>query len=328
MENENENVVMFPKWKTRLEKIGLQAFKEKRYQDAVDSLQPLIEYDAASDDVVTGLLMSWIETGELDRAEELCQQKMKESLDEEYYHYLHIYITILFQRSRYQEIVDLLDEVFQTEDIPHQSRTQLWQMFEVSRKLLEGHQKEQGDKWRSDFFEALEKNDLPSQWRALNRLLNQSALEYLEEFSSLLVDSSVHPIIKTAIIQWFRDSEVSQPLTVSKFGQTFELVPSELNQFQSDYMIKQIQMRLGDMEQSNPTMYDMVDQLLYRYCYVRYPIFPSEDEVAAIVEALKQLGHDYLQIPYGYDEQVEGVEKYKQEIELCEQHYSLMVGEA
>ncbi|TGB04136.1 DUF3196 family protein [Halobacillus salinus] len=328
MENENKNVVMFPKWKSRLERIGLEALKEKRYQDAVDSLLPLIEYGVASEDVVTGLLMSWIETGELDRAEELCQQKMKESLDEQYYHYLHMYITILFQRNRYQEIVDLLEEVFESEDIPHQSRTQLWQMFEVSRKLLEGHQQEQGEKWKVNFFEALDKNDSPGQWRALDTLKEQSAERFLEDFKGLLVDSSIHPIIKTAIIQWFRDSEVNNPITVSKFGQTFELVPSELNQFQSDYMIKQIQLRLGDMEQSNPSMYDMVNQLLYRYCFVRYPIFPQEEEVPVIVEALKQLGHEYLQLPYRFDEAVDGVEKYKQEIELCEQHYTLLVGES
>ncbi|MCA0969899.1 tetratricopeptide repeat protein [Halobacillus litoralis] len=328
MENEREKVVMFPKWKTRLEKVGFEALKQKRYTDAVEALEPLLAYEVASDDVVTGLLMSWIETGEFDKAEDLCQKQMKVSLDEQYYHYLHMYITILFKRNRYQEIVDLLEEVFQSEDIPHQSRTQLWQMFEVSRKLLEGHQKEQGNKWKSDFLQAVESKDLSAQWRALDQLRKQSASSHIEEFKELLTDSGVHPIIKTSIIEWFTEAGVDETLPVVKFGQTFEIVPSELNQFQSDYIIKQIQMRLGDMEQSNPTMYEMTNKLLYRYFYVRYPIFPTEEEVPVIVEALKQLGHYYLQIPYQSEQDFQDIERYKEEIELCEQHYTMLVGES
>lgn len=328
MENHNGNVVMFPKWKTRLENAGLQALKEKRFQDAVDSLQPLLEYDVANDDVITGLLMSWIEVGQFEEAEDLCRQQMKVSLDENYYHYLHMYITILFQRSRYREIVDLLDEVFESEDIPHQSRTQLWQMYEVSRKLLEDYHKEHGKKLQSDFFEALEQNDLHRQWRALEQLKKQSVEFYMDSFRDLPADETVHPIIKTSVIEWFRDSKVSDKVKVMKFGQSIEIIPSELNQFQSDYMIKQIQLRLGDMEQSNPSMYEMVNHMLHSYCYVRYPLFPDEEEVPVIVETLKQLGHGYLQLSYEADASIDGVEKYKEEIELCEQHYTIIVGES
>ncbi|RWZ59909.1 tetratricopeptide repeat protein [Halobacillus fulvus] len=327
MENQNGNIVFFPKWKANLEKKGLEAFKEKRFQEAVELLEPLVEHKVASENVVTGLVMSWTELGQFDEAEELCRYKMKESLEPAYYHYLHMYITILFQRNRYQEIVDLLDEVFESENIPHQSRTQLWQMYEVSRKLLEDHQREQGAKGKEDFFKALESDDIQNQWRCITQLKKQDPTPYKSEFIVLLTTPGVHPILKTAIIEWLRDFGVNESIRVEKFGKSFEINPNELNQFETDYMLKQIQFRLSHIEQSNPTMYEMITRLLFRYCYVRYPLLPDEEEVAPIVESLKQIGHQYFQLPYE-GETSEEVQKYKEEIELCEQHYSLLVGDS
>lgn len=327
MENKNGNLVMFPKWKLTLERVGLEALKEKRYKDASDAFQPLVDYGVANSDVITGLLMSWIELGLYDEAEDLCQQQMKEDF-EQYYHYLHIYITILFQSDQYQQIVDLLDEVFETEDIPHQSRTQLWQMYEVSRKLLEDRKREEGTKFFDEFKEALNSNDIHKQWHTLEQLKKQSPQAFLDEFENVLKVEEVHPIIKSSIIEWFRDGGIEHEVTLLKFGQESTVVPSQLTLFHSDYIIKQIQMRLGQVEQSNPTMYEMIERLLYHYCYVRYPLLPNEEEVPILVEALKQLGHEYLQLPYTSEvELLSQVEKYKSEVELCEQHYMYVVGD-
>lgn len=317
---------MFPKWKVTLERVGLEALKEKRYKDASEAFEPLVEYGAANIDVITGLLMSWIELGLYDEAEELCQEQMKEDF-EQYYHYLHIYITILFQSNQYEEIVNLLDEVFESEDIPHQSRTQLWQMYEVSRKLLEDRHKEEGTKFFDELMDALNTDDIHKQWLAIDQLKKQSPEPFLGDVRKILMEESVHPLIKSSIIEWFRDGGVEESVSILKFGQTSTVVPSELTQLHSDYIIKQIQMRLGQIEQNNPTMYEMINRLLYHYCYVRYPIFPDEKEVPILVEALKQLGHEYLQLPFSINEELDNVDQYKSEIELCEQHYVFIVGD-
>ncbi|MYL19943.1 tetratricopeptide repeat protein [Halobacillus litoralis] len=325
MENKRGNLVMFPGWKSRLEQSGLAALKEKRYKEAAEAFEPLVEYDQAGHDVITGLLMSWIELGHFDQAEELCQEQMKETIDQ-YYHYLHIYITILFQSSRYSDIIDLLDEVFESEDIPHQSRTQLWQMYEVSRKLLEDSRKEQGKELSLAFKEALNSDEIHKQWQTLETLKKQDPHDYLEEFTTYLREPAVHPMIKSSILEWFRDGRVDKEVALTKFGMEITVIPGDLSMLQHDYIMKQIQMRLGRMEQKNPTMYEMVNNLLFHYCYVRYPLFPDEEEVPLLVEALKQLGHEYLQLPYQPDSPAEDVARYKTDIELCEQHYVLVTG--
>ncbi|UOR12142.1 hypothetical protein [Halobacillus amylolyticus] len=326
MEKYTGDIVMFPRWKTKLEREGLEAVREKKYQEAVELLLPLVNYEVASCEVMTGLLMSWIELGQYNEAEELCQDQMR-SDQEHYYHYLHIYITILFQDNRYLELVDLLDEIFETEDIPHQSRTQLWQMYEVSSKLLQDSYQKEGEKLAQSFFTAIENDDLHNQWRSIQQLTKQPILNNIEAFEKVLICDSVHPIIKTAIIHWFRDNRVDRKIHLLKFSKDITVIPSQLHSFESEYIIQQIQLRLGAVEQSNPTMYEMVIRLLNHYCYVRYPLYPSENELDYIVEALKQLGHEYLQIPYPSKQDSVEVEKYKEEIELCEQHYVLLVGE-
>ncbi|MFD2926134.1 hypothetical protein [Halobacillus naozhouensis] len=327
MEKRKGDIVMFPKWKTMLEEKGLKAVEEKSYQEAVEFLLPLVNYQVASREVTTGLLMSWIELGNFSQAEDLCQEQMKAE-EENYYHYLHIYITILFQDNRYQELIDLLDEVFETESIPHQSRTQLWQIYEISNKLLQDTHKKEGEKYVQSFFAAIDNQDIHTQWKSIQQLTKQPVSTDIEAFEKLLTKDSTHPIIKTAIIQWFRDNKVDHKVPIRKFSNDMLIIPSELNTLESEYIIQQIQLRLGAVEQSNPTMYEIINSLLKHYCYVRYPFYPDEEEVDHIVEALKQLGHDYLQIPYqslfGRDEKVQ---KYKEEIELSEQHYVLLVGE-
>ncbi|MBN8236802.1 tetratricopeptide repeat protein [Halobacillus kuroshimensis] len=325
MENKRGNLVMFPGWKSRLEQSGLEALKEKRYKEAAEAFEPLVEYNQAGHDVITGLLMSWIELGHFDQAEELCQEQMKETIDQ-YYHYLHIYITILFQSSRYSDIIDLLDEVFESEDIPHQSRTQLWQMYEVSRKLLEDSRREQGKELSLAFKEALESDHIHKQWQTLDQLKKQDPHDYLEEFIVYLQEPAIHPMVKSSILEWFRDGRVDREVALTKFGVEMTIVPGHLSMLQHDYIMKQIQMRLGQVEQKNPTMYEMVNNLLFHYCYVRYPLFPDEEEVPLLVEALKQLGHEYLQLPYKPDPHLEEVDRYKSEIELCEQHYVFVTG--
>ncbi|MBM7554592.1 tetratricopeptide repeat protein [Thalassobacillus pellis] len=324
MKKRRGNVVMFPKWKTRLENEGLKAIKEKRYEEALESFEPLFEHNVASHDVVTGKLISLMELGKYESAEELCEYLMKHDHDN-YYQYLHIYLTILFQTSRYEELVSLLDEVFQESDMPQQMRTQFWQLYEVSRKLIEDQSEQQGNHYVDEFFEGIGNNDIHKQWRSIIKLRKQNAKPYLEQFIELLNSDQVHPIIKTAIIQWFQEHNLDRNIEVTKFGFKHIVNPSKLKDVHSEYVMQQIQLRLGDMEQENPTMFEIVQKLLYRYLFVRYPILPTDEEVPNIVEALKQLGHEYLQLPVTFSEKHEPITKYKEEIQICEQHYSLIM---
>ncbi|WP_431804684.1 tetratricopeptide repeat protein [Halobacillus andaensis] len=326
MEKQNGDIVLFPKWKSTLENTGFEAIKEKRFKDSAESFELLLEHGVAGHEVITGLLMSWIELGKYSEAEELCQEQMKKE-EEYYYQYLHIYITILFQSNRYQELIDLLDEVFETEDIPHQNRTQLWQMYEVAKKLLQDVHKKESDRLVDELKKSFEKGDLQKQWVAVNQLRKQPLPENLEYFKECLEDEDVHPIIKTGLILWLREEGCTESVTIIKFGHKLEVTPSQLNSFQSDYIIQQIKMRLGAVEQNNPTMFQVIHDLLDHYCYVRYPLFPSEEEVNYIVKALKQLGHEYLQLPYEEQDSHPEVNKYKEEIQLCEQHYMILVGQ-
>ncbi|WP_181349750.1 hypothetical protein [Thalassobacillus sp. CUG 92003] len=325
MENNNGNIVMFPGWKTTLEKEGLEAVRKKRYQEALDKFKPLFDYNVASKEVVTAQLVSLMELGQYEPAEELCQQLMKTE-ENDYFEYLHIYLTILFQTSRYQELVDLLDEIFESEEIPQQSRTQYWHLYEVSKKLLEESNVEMGSQFIQEWKRSIESEDLHKQWKTISKLKEINAQPFVEPFIDFLTSQSGHPIIKTGVIQWLQESKVDREIPLYKLGVTEKINPAHLKELRSDYVKNQIQLRLSNIEQQNPTLYKLLDQLLYRYMFVRYPLFPMEEEVPSIVQALKYLGHLYLQMPFD-DKLNEETHHYIEEIQLCEQHYSLIIGE-
>src|SRR5699024_12350339 len=92
----DDNIILFPKWKTALEEERLQALKEQRYEDALKKLNELTGYQITNHEIYIGKLICLIELRGYDEAERLCESLI-EYQDENYYHYLHIYLTNLFQ---------------------------------------------------------------------------------------------------------------------------------------------------------------------------------------------------------------------------------------
>lgn len=326
MENNKGEVVLFPKLKEKLRHEGLEAVRHHKYEEAIQSLETLLQHEEADDEVTTGLLIAWVGVGEYQKAEEVCLDRMKFS-EGNYFQYLHIYITILFHDGKYKELMSLVEEVLDREDVPHDVRTQLWQMYKVSKDIEDNHKKEEERSLFQELQEALEQGNLHSQWNLIKKL-ESHALDGKQEFlENQLTNRELHPVIKTAVLEWFRQQEVEGTLEVHKFGKTMTFKPEENNAPENHYILKHIEFRLSSIEQNHPSMYELIAVMLYRYIYVRYPFFPTEKEVPLIVQALKAIGYEYLQLEQAPNKIEAEIESYKQDIEVANQQYRAITGE-
>ncbi|WP_226036501.1 tetratricopeptide repeat protein [Aquibacillus saliphilus] len=327
MDEKNDNVIMFPKWKSTLEQESMIALKEKRYDDALVKLNELISYDVNKHEIMMGKLICLMELGDYDDAEDLCQQLIGKN-DQYFFDYIHIYCTLLFQQSEYDQLIEQLDEVFLKGDIPSPLQSQLWQLYEISKKLKIDNNEEKATYYINQLKTAVNKKDPVQQWRILNKSRAVTVNSHLEYLKKLLITDEINPLVKTAVIEWLQEQKINQQVSVSKFECTQIFIPEQLSTINSHKTTIQILENLHDIEQDNPSLFELIKKLLYRYLYVRYPMMPSDNDLVYISKALKLLGYQYLQL----DEtvQVENEEKLNVvllEIINSEKKYFEIIGE-
>src|SRR5699024_7053056 len=120
VQNSQENVILFPKWKTRLEDKSLQAMKEKKYEEALENLNKLLKYKSAH-----------------------------------YYHYVHMYLTILFQTSQYEALMEQVEYEFMNEQIPGMIRDQFQQLYDMSEQMKDDIKIEKHSEYINELNQAI-----------------------------------------------------------------------------------------------------------------------------------------------------------------------------
>ncbi|WP_053218992.1 tetratricopeptide repeat protein [Virgibacillus senegalensis] len=331
MNTKHDKVIMFPKWKDALEEESLQALKEKRYQDALTKLNKLIDHEIYSHEIYAGKIICLMELGETDEAEALCRDLI--ALEDDYFfEYLHIYVTLLFQMSEYEQLIEIIEDTFSRKTVPEPMNSQLEQLAEMSRKMLQDKMDEQANDHINELSKAVKQGDPLRQWQIIMQSKKLKPAPYLRYLRQLLKDDRIEPVVKTAITEWLVVQQVDSEVTIEKAGSQTTVNPISIKNVENHPVTKQIQVLLREVEQDNPTLYQLLEKLLYRYLYVRYPFMPFEEELIPISHAIKLLGAQYLQLEglYRTYEKQAGdldVRTYMEEISQNEKSYFSIIEE-
>ncbi|GAA0456695.1 hypothetical protein [Alkalibacillus silvisoli] len=325
MSTERQGVVMFPGWRKELEQKTFDAIQQKYYEEALLHIKKLEDFNEASNDILTAKVIAFIELSRYDEAISLCRKLMKED-DDHYYKYLHIYLTILFQSSQYTELIELLDEIFENETIPFEYEEAFKQLYEVGQDLQASSAKQESEKHINHFLESLENGNFQEQWKLLSIHRKYDVETHLETIKPYLSDTRLNPVIKTGILQWLMDFKVDKKIEVEKFGESNYVIPAELKDVLDTKFAKNVLEYLEKVEQGDPTLYEFVKQVLYRYLYIKYPFEPFDDSknVKNLGEAVLTLSQKYLQLNEEADVADQATDEQKgwmKEIERLEKIY-------
>ncbi|SET77439.1 Tetratricopeptide repeat-containing protein [Salinibacillus kushneri] len=323
MNKKHQDVVIFPGWKKELEQDGLEALKEKRYEDALENILLLEEFEAASYEILTGKVICYIELGRYDEAIALCRKLMKED-EENYYKYLHIYITVLFQTSQYDEITSLLDEIFSTEEIPYTYREQFQQIYDLSQNFNQDYENEHNDKEIQYFLHNLEGGSFQEQWRLLSLIRKKPVEDYVEDFIPYFSDTDLNPVLKTGLLQWFMEQGIDREIEIDKFKQMKMVNPKELSDILDQSFAQEVIKALDWVEQQDPTLFEFTKQILFRFLYVYFPFLPNDKDRPVITDAILSLAVEYLQMDDQYSldtDESDEREYWKNEIKELEKKY-------
>ncbi|MFP7169548.1 DUF3196 family protein [Terribacillus sp. 7520-G] len=321
MDKEN-NVVLFPGLKTRLEQEGMKELQEKNYTDAIDKFEQLLEYGFRQPEILTGRLICLMELGRHVEAEEMSLQLL-EAKDKDYLQYLHIHLTLLFQLGRYEEVVEMLDDVYEKEEIPAPLKASFDQLQKVSRKMAEDKSQTTADQLIHNFDQARKNQDAALQWQLIQKCHSLDVSPHVQKMEAFLLDEEADPVVQTAVLEWLIKQEIEFPVTIHKMKETITVIPENVALVEKSEGMEQVLGHLHLLEQQNPSLYDLVYKLLYRYMYVRYPMTPTADESAVLAAALQKLASSYLQIeqPAVTDEEAQKIASMMEEIITFEAKY-------
>lgn len=325
LNREKNKVILFPKWKEKLEVSSLQALEEKNFKEALTQFNELLKYGEGTHEIIIGKLICLIELGQFEEANDLCQLAMRDKSQEAYYHYVHIYLTLLLQTNRYEDLMERVQKELKDPNMPEVVKVQFQQLYEWSKQIHIGLREEKIFQHRKDLRLAIRENKVQSQWYLVNRL-RQLHTKPMEDIYQWLQDPSIHPVIKTSLFQWLQDEQISRTVSVSKLGHTECFIPIKTPSLQEAPQRNKILNHISDIEQKNPSLYDMIKQLLERYLFVTYPLLPNDEELSFIAEAIRFLGHTYMN---GQSSEVyeDKLLFYINEIETCEKLYLSILDE-
>lgn len=323
---EDDNVILFPKWKIRLEEESLQALQEKKYDVALSKLDELLSYHITNHEILIGKLICLIELSRYEEAEQLCEYLIKDP-DENYYHYLHIYLTILFQTNQYALLMEYIEKEITSKSIPDPIREQFLQLYDLSAEMKQDIDSEKGKAYEQELQEAFETNNYQVQWRILETM-RKINYQPTDELVGFLKREEVHPVVKTSILQWLQDLNRSQKITVHKFGLEEIIKPQDLPDIDSHGVTKQTMFLVNELEQSNPTLHQLIKQLFYRYIYVRYPFFPPTEDILPLAQALYDVAVDFMNQPEEKKQETSSkTNQYIEEIDLFQTLYLSIIEE-
>ncbi|MET3682567.1 tetratricopeptide (TPR) repeat protein [Alkalibacillus flavidus] len=331
MNDNKQGVVMFPGWRKELEEKTFDAIQQKYYEEALLHIKKLEDFNEASHDIITAKVIAYVELNRYEEAISLCRRLMREDEDN-YYKYLHIYLTILFQTSQYRELIELLDEIFQTETIPFDYRDAFQQLYDVSTDMRESATEAESEEHINHFIESLENGNFQEQWKLLSYHRKFDVGPHIELIKPYLSDTRLNPVIKTGILQWFMEEEVDHQVEVEKFGESNHVTPVALKDVLNTSFSQSVLDYLEHIEQGDPTLYEFVKQILYRYLYIKFPFAPqpSDDNVKNLGEAVLKLAQQYLQLNEDVDVREEATTQQREwmdEIERLEKNYFSQIGE-
>lgn len=320
MQSHSENVILFPKWRKSLEHESLQALKQKRYPEALEKLNKLLSYQVYKHEVFIGKLICLMELGHYDEAIDLCESLLKQK-DENYYHYLHIYLTILFQTNQYDTLMEQVeDELENDAQMPDVVKEQFEQLYTTSMQMRSDLITKTAKTDLEDLKEAVKMKNHVNQWHLVQKLRRIDMVPPVE-VTGYLQDDQIHPVVKTVLFKWLQDHKLAETVEIHKLGLQATCIPNDIPQLNEHIIIKEIRLFISELEQENPTLYQLLDQLLYRYTYVRFPIMASSKNVKEIAIALINIGQQYLHISKEDETYSEKVQFYMEEIKLCESLY-------
>ncbi|WP_066194482.1 hypothetical protein [Gracilibacillus timonensis] len=289
MKNDQEKIVMLPQWRHTLEQRATEAMQDSHFQEAYEHFHQLTENGVYSHEVMTGKLICMMELNMAEEAEELCEQLIAKQ-DQYYSSYVHIYATLLFQSSKYEEVMSVIDEVLEGnsphQEVPALIKEQLRHVYQLSEELQHQDDEQTFNEVTAQLEQALQENNDRQQWYMIKRLTKMDIYQDSPLYREMLIQPTTHPVVKTAMLEYYQKMGTEAPIHIEKFNLQDDIRLHPTESIIPASFFSGIMYFLEELQQEDPTKYQMIQFILERFAYVYTPFLPPKDDYKLLAESL------------------------------------------
>lgn len=271
MERKNEKIILFPYAKERLVEEGIKALQAKRYHEALHFFHEAERLGEDSFHVKLSIVVCFCELGEFSEAERRCQMLLQENAED--IDLLQIYISILMQQRRYVQAETVIRQALRRHSLPSSVREHLLRLLHFIQQLNE---RCLPSAEQDDVLQLLSSNDVTEHMKVIKRLENEDITPVLFILKQYLLNEANNPITKTMVLRLLTSKNVSDVVTVEKFGEIMEVIPAKLNErSQTTFAVNVLRQLEDKLASKNPSLYEVAVDIWLRYTYVLYPFSPA-----------------------------------------------------
>lgn len=311
---DENNVILIPNIQEKLQVAGFEALQDKKFDIALENLNELLRCGVSSYEVCIGKIICLINLKSFNEALEFGEMLLARA-DENYIDYFDYYLMTLYEMELYYEVVIEIDHLESLHEIPAEYEEKFSMMYGLAKQMNQ----ESFQLLFKKFNRAVLNLDHQLQWSYLHQLKERN-IAPPSSLKELLMEESVHPVIKTCIFDWFQSSGATGKVEIGKFNQFIKVDFDSSPTWKKHQKYAAIHLAISDIEQSDPTLYQLISALLESYFYVNYPLV-DKDETQTIAEALVCVAQNHLALETDSNVQ----ESLKEYIELIQLSHELYV---
>ncbi|AMX82713.1 hydrolase [Geobacillus subterraneus] len=264
-------IIMFPRTKERLIEEAFTALEAKQYKEALRFLRAAEQLGDGSFPIRLGLAVCCYELGDYDEAD----WRLAALLDEQPNNseLLQMYVALLLQTNRYREAEAAIRSALRRQTLPVSLREQLRQLLRFSEKM--NARPLPPAEWKR-VKRLLESDDIAEQMQLIKQLEKEDIAPVLSLLKQYLREPKKSPMAKTMLLRLLTVKQIDEAVTVEKFGQRIDVVPSALNeQAETEFASTLLRLLEQRLTAESPSLYETAAEIWLRYAYILYP-FPPE----------------------------------------------------
>ncbi len=113
---------------------GLESLHQNKFHEAIPLLEQATVLDPFNSDSQMGLVLAYFDAGMVDKAKQLVGKMLFEGIGD-YFEIMNLYLMLLVQVHKYDEVVSVLEELFVSEHIPKEQFENFNRLLHFSRRM-------------------------------------------------------------------------------------------------------------------------------------------------------------------------------------------------
>ncbi len=135
------------------------------------------------------MAICFLELGELEEAESVCEKMLKEGYGH-YFTVLQVYMTILIQLKKYEEVKSTIEAVLEENQLPAESAEQFYKLLDFSRKMTDPDREDEA--WAEEYEDTIDTEKVlaspEEQMNLIHSLKDRNVAKYTGLLKTILQD--------------------------------------------------------------------------------------------------------------------------------------------